>query len=486
MQSFCLGCNGHKMVRTPNIDAIAGEGISFQRAYCNNPVCMPSRGTLITGLTPRQHGLRTNGCPLPANVPTITQGLANAGYRTHAAGKLHLQPWGGMGRREGFTSLEGEPEWNNGTVEKLPLPYYGFQSVDYVGGHVSYAFGDYARWLEANHPGIRKLLQLESAYHKSGRAYRMEIPAELHYNQWIADRSIAFLDSMGADENFFLWCSFPDPHFPFAATRPYSEMYSPADVPLPPNWPEPNDLCPAMKANRTGANAHPPQDEAEIREMIAQTFGMITHIDDNIGRVMAALKARKLDQNTIVVFLADHGEYLGSHHLITKGPWPWEELVRVPNIWKVPGTKPRQHTVEQPVSLLDFVPTVADYAGLDPAFFDTSGLGKRRTLPGRSLRSFFENKPGIPQRQPIIEFDETFSADAPSCFMRGIVDGDFKLVIWSGFDEGMFVNVADDPAETRNLWNEPTLQAKKAEMLAQLIHRLAASDRFDTARISGT
>jgi arylsulfatase A-like enzyme len=487
MQSFCLGCNGHSMVRTPNIDAIAADGITFTRTYCNNPVCMPSRGSLITGLTPRQHGLRSNGCPLPTTVPTITQALANAGYRTHAAGKLHLQPWGGMGRIVGFASNEGEPEWNDRAVEKLPLPYYGFQSVDYVGGHVSYVFGDYARWLDKHQPGVRKLYRPENAYHSSGRAYRMNVPVELHYNNWIADRSIAFLEQLRDGENFFLWCSFPDPHFPFAATRPYSELYPPGDVSLPPNWPEQNDLCPALKARRATAHGLEARDEAEMREMIAQTFGMITHIDDNVGRVMAAVRARNFDTNTIVVFLSDHGEYLGSHHLIAKGAWAWEELVRVPYVWRVPGAKPDRRAPVEPVSLLDFVPTIADYAGVDPAFFDTSGMaGNRFGMPGRSLRPFFENKPAAANREPILEFDENFSADAPPCRMRGIVDGDFKLVIWSGYDEGLLVNVANDPAETRNLWNEPGLQTRKAEMLARLVDRLAQSDRFDTKRISGT
>jgi len=487
LQSFCLGCNGHKVLRTPNIDALAGDGINFTRAYCNNPVCMPSRATLLTGLTPRQHGLRSNGCPLPEHLPTITQALASAGYRTHAVGKLHLRPAGGCGQLEGFASCESEDGWNDGTVEGLPLPYYGFQSVDYACGHVSYIYGDYARWLEKHHRGVRKLYRPEHAYHKTGRGYRMEVPAELHYNHWVADRSIEFLNRLGDGENFFLWCSFPDPHFPFAATRPYSEMYSPAEVPLPPHWPAQNDLCPAMRAYRASPHGLDAGDEAGIREVIAQTYGMITHVDDNIGRVLAALKARNLDANTIVVFLSDHGEYLGSHHLIAKGYWPWEELVRVPYVWNVPDRPRAYRAVAEPVSLLDFVPTVADYTGIDPQCFDRSGLGGTRfNLPGRSLRAFFEGAIPAGGHEPIIEYDENHNPDAPLCRMRGIVDGDYKLVIWSGFDGGMFVNVVEDPSETRNLWNEPSLQTRKTELMAKLLDRLSASDRFDTVRISGT
>jgi arylsulfatase A-like enzyme len=123
MQAACLGCNGNDTIPTPNIDALAAGGVSFRRAYLNNPVCQPSRASMITGKTPRQHGLLTNGCCLPQTVPTLTGALAEAGYRTHAAGKLHLQPFGGGGLTEDAHSWEEKAAWNEGRIEKLPTPY---------------------------------------------------------------------------------------------------------------------------------------------------------------------------------------------------------------------------------------------------------------------------------------------------------------------------------------------------------------------------
>ena len=486
MQSYSLGCNGNAVVKTPNIDAIAAEGITFRRAYCNNTVCMPSRATMVTGLTPRQHGLLTNGCCLSESIPTVTQALVDAGYRTHAVGKLHLQPFGGFKLQQGTHSWESRPAWDDGEITALPSPYYGFQTCDFVGGHVTYAFGDYKRWLDAAHPGVHERYRVADAYHTCGRAHRMDLPEGTHYNDWIADRTIDFLGSAG-DDPFCLFCSFPDPHFPFAACRPYSEMYQAGDLPLPQHWQHVDETCEFLRANRRTAGGHTVTEEAELREITSQTYGMITHIDDNIGRVMAALRDRGLDENTVVVLMADHGEYLGSHGLLHKGPWPWEELVRVPFVWRLPGPQPARHAEDSVVSLLDFVPTLVDLAGIDPDVFDMREFapGEKPGLPGNSLRAHFDGSTAPPARSALIEYDEDWHTEGPLCRARGIVDGDWKLVLWAGFEDGLLVDLREDPLELTNLWSSPAHLAVRAELTAKLVERLAYTDRFDTPRISG-
>ena len=123
-----------------------------------------------------------------------------------------------------------------GEFAKLPEPYYGYQSADFVGGHITYAFGEYLNWLRENHPESLPLQKKAQAYHSCGVAFRLNIPEEHHYNHWIADRSIAFLQQHERDKPFFHFCSFPDPHFPFSACRPYSEIYDPNKLHL--------QLCP--------------------------------------------------------------------------------------------------------------------------------------------------------------------------------------------------------------------------------------------------
>ena len=136
MNSFSLGYHGNPDVRTPNIDKLCAEGASFNRAYCSNPVCSPSRATLHTGLTPRQHGLITNGCKLTDQITTLPQVLADNGFRTHCVGKIHLQPFSNSDFSEEGRPLSWESRdlWNEGAIKGLPLPYYGYQTVDYVVG----------------------------------------------------------------------------------------------------------------------------------------------------------------------------------------------------------------------------------------------------------------------------------------------------------------------------------------------------------------
>jgi arylsulfatase A-like enzyme len=479
MQSYCLGCNGHQQVRTPNIDALAADGVNFQRGYCNNTVCMPSRASMITGLTPRQHGLLTNGNCLPTDVPTVTQTLVDQGYSTYAAGKLHLQPNGAP------ESLESHRAWLAGTVEELPLPYYGFQEVDLVNGHGKPEH-HYYRWLLEHHP-------------EYAETPKQNIPAELHMNSWIADRTIEFIERVSSDNiqvsgfspqpsssPFFLWCSFPDPHAPFEACEPYRSMYEPAGVELPPHWHERAESCRFLEESRATDRFNTPIDEAVIRRNTAQTYGMISHIDDCIGRVISTLKETGQYDNTVIVFMADHGEYLGSHNLLMKDVWAYEELARVPYIWK--GTAGQTKDVSQSVvSLLDFVPTILDYADVSTDDLDTRGEGRgpRLGLPGRSLRPQIQDGQPLSPEPALIEYDEDWWP-APLCRQRGLIDGDFKLIIYGGYeDEGLLFNLTDDPHEMNNLWQEPEFQTTKHELTQKLLHKLTMSDRFDTKRICG-
>jgi arylsulfatase A-like enzyme len=484
MGSASLGCNGNREVRTPNIDSIAAEGVSFSRCYVNNVVCMPSRATMLTGLTARGHGVLTNGNSLSEKVPTITAKLAERGYRTYLAGKAHYQPF--ALKSAGAHSFEDKGLWDSGKVRDLPYPYYGFQSGDFVGGHGDTCFGAYRRWLDREHPGVYEQLSPRKAYYRRLPGYRMPIPSELHYNHWIADRVIDRLRGFGESDRFFIWCSFPDPHIPFAACRPYSEMYDPASLLLPANWRAREDSCEFLRRYRTVKPYDQPLEEGALREVIAQTYGMMTHIDDNVGRVLAALRERGLDRNTVVVFLADHGEYLGSHHLLRKGFWPWESLVRVPFLWRAPAGVARRGGADPVVSMLDFAPTILDYAGIGKSEFDTRGAGAspRPVLPGRSLRAAIDGGAPLPGKPAVIEYDEDW-LDAPLCRMRGLVDGDCKLIQYGGWPGGLLFDLKNDPGELQNLWNDRGYSGIKSRLLERLVDELAISDRFDTPRIAG-
>ncbi|MBF0245791.1 MAG: sulfatase-like hydrolase/transferase [Planctomycetes bacterium] len=480
ISAFSLACNGNKVVKTPNMDRLAAGGVNFTRAYCSNPVCMPNRASFITGLTPRQHGLLTNGSFLPEDVPTLGGALAAKGYRTHSVGKLHFQPYGPNQLGDGRSSLEQGSRWKSRELSALPSPYYGFQTSDWTGGHVNGINGHYMQWLEDHHPEVVDKWRRENAYHHSGNEiYRLEVPAELHYNHWIADRSIDFLQKEGANP-FFLFCSFPDPHHPFAATRPYSEMYNPDEMELPATYQNDEDLIAFLKAYRPFFGNKAPE-EAVMREIIAQTYGMITHVDDNIGRILVRLEALGLGENTHVILTADHGEYLGNHDLIHKAAYPYESLYRIPLIWKAPGGSVTDCPV--PASTVDFVPTVCELAGVDTTYFTARGFGEseKLSLPGQSLLPALRGEP-LSARPVLLEYDEDCHA-GPLLRQRGLVEGPFKMVLYHGSEEGILVKVDSDPNELDNLWEHPEYQEVKDRMLLQLLRRLVATERFDNNRV---
>ncbi len=503
MQAACLSAAGHPDVKTPNLDRLAGEGTRFERAYCENPVCTPSRVSLLTGLSSRQTGVFTNGSMIPSDVPTVASVLRAHGYRTKSCGKLHLQPWSHE------SSPEWERGWRDGLIDRVPEGYFGFESCDFVSGHVHYVGGDYRNWLAREHPDwahdliARQRQDIWSYYEDPSarvprsvltRTWRMEIPPELHYNHWIADRSIDYLRSLGDEESFFLWCSFPDPHHPFAACKPYSEMYDPGRVRLPDHWAEPTSDMGDIPRWAHGIDLED-FDERGLREMLAQTYGMISHVDDNVGRVMEALRSAGRDEDTVVVFLADHGDYLGAHHLICKGMLPYEQLVRVPFLWRVPqGAGGRCHSA--PVSLLDVAPTVLDYAGVDlrqllpvpDAGVRPDGLGKPG-FDGVSLRDVLDTgRPAPPRSLVLSKEEDSFAAMPPTgraVRCRTLVTDRYKLILFAREGNHCLFDLADDPGEVRNLWNDPACRELKEQLLEEYARRSIWSEYVGRGRLGG-
>ncbi len=208
MNSFSLGWNGNAEVQTPHLDQLCQEGVSFSRAYPTNPVCQPSRASLHTGLTPRQHGLTTNGCNLDERIPTLTGTLAAHDYRTHCVGKIHLQPFstdakdasGQPATWERPRSLERRR--NHGLAPAfLRVPERGLRRRTCALCPMAIM----SMMWEAQRPGTKAELSREKAYYSlpGSQSWRMEIPPEWHYNDWITRKSIDFLRDVGED-NFFL------------------------------------------------------------------------------------------------------------------------------------------------------------------------------------------------------------------------------------------------------------------------------------------
>lgn len=497
-----LGCYGNSIVKTPNIDTIAARGVTLDRAYVSNPLCMPARATLFTGRTPRGHGVRTNGIPLCESIPTLPHALRNAGYRTHSVGKLHLHNFG-IPRGNKLEDInpqlfpELEAFWNSGVTRALPKPYYGMETADVVNGHTQWVFGDYIHWMEKEHPGMKRGLLPEYALEKptgAPQCYKMSIPEELHYNRWISDRTIQFLDENRHTSNpFFLWCSFPDPHHPYAVPKPWCNMYNPKDIPLPSARRE-NELddLPQFykKIYEEGApivsGLHGPAKviDAHLREMIALTYGMISFVDNEIGRILRKLHELELERETIIVFLSDHGDMMGDHWMIRKGPFHFEGLVRIPFIWSWPGYFPEGARTSGLTGHIDFMPTILDLCGIPvpegkvPDEPEASMMFE--PLPGKSLKRQLEGKVDKINDWIIIENDE----DYLGLRVRTFVTDQYKLTIYPGQPYGELFDLANDPQELKNLWVDPRYTEMIKEMKSRFLEAYIQQDSALPRRLS--
>jgi arylsulfatase A-like enzyme len=511
MQAACLGCAGHPDVRTPHLDQLAQKGVRFDRAYCENPICTPSRVSMFTGLSSRQHGVLGNGRCIPHTTPTMVEALRNAGYRTHATGKFHLQPWSSPPESE-VQSLRTMPYshengqlWDQREITSLPEGYFGFETSDFVGGHGDYVFGAYEHWLREQHPGfaVPRIKNVREAWRKPfdvpiehpgyiGACFQLDIPAEIHYNTWIAERSADFLRTADVERPFFLWCSFPDPHHPFAACNPYNDLYDPDELTLPANWnqkvPETSGLA-AIPRHMHGFRMEA-FDEAGLRHNLAQTYGMITHIDDCVGKVLEELKRSGRADETHIAFLSDHGEYLGGHHLVTKGNHPFEEIMRVPMIWKAPTDRAEPAVVDGIVSLLDLAPTVLELAGvpLEKLCPEPHVRGPDLGwIGGQSLRECLLNSQPLPDRPFIATREDHWPRGHERSGMlrlRVLYRRNWKLIVTDQPAIGALFNLEKDPLELTDLWGDPAHREVRRGLMEEYRLEALRTEYHGLGRIS--
>ena len=497
-----LGCYGNAVVRTPHIDSIAARGVTFDKFYVANPICMPNRATYMTGRMPSVHGVRHNGLPLSLDAVVFTDILRAAGYRTALIGKSHLQNMEDMApmltaevrpdraridalseaRHSRIDGPEYEQEvgdrWRD-PQHQLRLPYYGFDHVELCNLHGDTCFGDYSRWLEAQHPGADRLRGPENALadprYSAPQAWRTRLPEDLYPTHYIAERTVAWLEAhalQGTEAPFFMQVSFPDPHHPWTPPGRYWDMYDPTAMPLPPTarWSEsaPPHIqwLHAQRAAGTARLTTPALFavyEREIREILALTYGMISMIDDRIGMILMALERCGLTHNTVVIFTSDHGDFMGDHGIMLKGPIHLQGLIRVPCIW----AEPEQHTARRTSVLsgtLDIAPTILHRAGL--ASFNG--------MQGRSLLETITGRANTGPDARVIEEDgqRTYLGFTRPVRLRTLVTPHWRFSLYRGVTWGELYDLETDPYEMRNLWDDPGRRTIRAELTERLAHEM--------------
>jgi len=493
-----LGCYGNTMLRTPHIDALAARGVVFDRFHVAAPVCMPNRAALATGRMPSVAGVRMNGIPLPLTAVTHVDLLREAGWRTALVGKSHLQnmtdqrpAWMSAGQstvgvavrelREGNAyEQESMARWRD-PEHAVSLPYYGFEHVELCLEHGDEVGGHYARWLAAR--GVDQAARTGPGREGATRgivapqAWRTGLGEDDYPSAFVRDRAIAWLARHAALPEaapFYLQCSFPDPHHPFTPPGRWFDAYRAADVALPASFharhPHDNPIKTALHAELAAGRRPEGRSSraiavtaAEAREAIALNYGSIAMIDAMVGDVMQALAALDLAQDTVVVFLSDHGDFMGDHGLLLKGPLHFASLIRMPFIWADPMQAPGRR--RQLASAIDLAPTVLARAGVEPC----------HGLQGIDLAPSIEADDAATRDTLLIEEEGHRTVPGLSGVprVRTVVTACHRLSLYAGQPWGELHDLHDDPHELVNRFDDPALATVRAELMWALADRQA-------------
>jgi len=408
-----LGCHGHSMIRTPNLDRLATRGVRFTDAYCNSPICVPSRASFQTGRYVHDIRFWDNAIAYDGSVPSWAHRLKAAGHRVDSIGKLHFR---------------GAEDDNGFSKEHMPL-------------HVVEGIGDPIGMLRNPPPPRKAALRLaadagcgDSSY--QGYDDRITEAAE----SWLAERA-----SRKDKKPWMLFVSLVCPHFPLIARPEWYNLYPENQVPWPRMYAEAErPRHPYIEAMRTCQIYDQGFDDpSKVRKAIAAYFGLVSFVDHNVGRLVQALEANDLASDTRVIYTSDHGDNLGTRGLWGKSNM-YEESVGVPMIMAGPEV-PGGVVCREPVSLVDCFPTIVDCVGLAQHSDDWR-------LPGAPLIDIVRGT--VPERTVMSEYH---AAGSPAgSFM--IRKGRFKYVHYVGMPPQLF-DLESDPFEMRDLGQDAGYRA---------------------------
>ena len=390
-----MGCAGNDIIRTPNMDRLAAEGVRFGRAFSQGPLCMPARWSLLTGRYVRDHGVFENDWDMTQDIPNLAQRLQEAGYYTSCIGKMHLFADETLvcGRPELASDPHVTPRYRQvGFDEPHPGPEKnGVMGLDceYV-DHLKERglFEMYGEWfhLRAYPKKTRDHLGLPMWFPES-----TPLPNEDYLDTWTGQEVVKWIDEYDRDEPFFQWVGFPGPHEPHDAPKDYVDLYRNVDIPLgqriPPEVPESGPLHTLMRWLQTTAQWEGLTDDI-VKLLTRYYYANITAIDDQVGAIVDALERKGILDNTWIIYTADHGEMMGDHWMLWKMLF-YEQSATVPLIIRPPaGMEGR--TVDGIVEHVDVTATIEGLTGITPlpnnegssliGHLDGSGTGPTREV----------------------------------------------------------------------------------------------------------
>ncbi len=492
-----LGCNGSSLARTPVLDALAHDGIRYERCHPSSVVCMPSRATILTGQHPSAHGVWMNGVALPTAAPSVAEELLDAGYRTALIGKAHFEPLlDPFGRfTENQLAVAGEvtriEPWSGGREGC----HRGFEHLE-TATHGAVGMLHYSRWLQTTHPeavggyytvldGDLEVSSLGGGDTGAPQVKLNEIPREWYHTDWVADRTISWLEGVDTDDDFFCWMSFPDPHHPWDPPSSERHRVDWREVDLPAGYVEDPHAREAILEAKPAHWAKWYRGEVvsnyeaparwvpatltadQVREVNALNAIEVELIDEAIGRVLTSLSRLGFADRTDVVMTTDHGELQGDFGLLFKGPYHTDGLLRLPLLWRpapiADATTPA--VVTRPVGLVDLAPTFLAIAGVE-----APGWLEGRVLPDSDADATDRGFDAV-----VTEWDSAlFGVEV---HLRTMLEDGWLLTrcdrgTMHDGTEGELYDLDDDPLQRVNRFADPACAAVRASLL----ERLAAHD----------
>ena len=418
---------GNPHINTPCIDSLVGEGVAFTQAYAQSPVCTPSRAAFMTGRYPRTTKCRQNGQALPPNEKLVSRLFADDGYTCGLAGKLHLATCA------------------NGVAEARIDDGY---SVFHWSHHPQPDWPEnaYTQWLHT------KGTSWEEVYGGASTDYiKHGVPEEYNQTTWCADSAIEFIHEQNGAPWFFSYNCFA-PHHPFDPPEEFLARYNPDDMPLPKARPDELETKTTYQ-QLDGKFSHNDPEGYDITKMTdrdklevtAAYYAMVELIDKQVGRMVAALEETGQLENTIVIFMSDHGEMLGDHGLFLKGPHFYDEAVRVPLIISWKDRFAANLRADCLMELIDITPTLLEAAEIDVP----------NTIQGRSLMPILLSQRDAGHHRDYV-FSEYYNAwTHKHSYGSMLRTREEKIVVYHGTDQGELYDLKNDPDEFENLWHSP-------------------------------
>ena len=448
----CLGYTGLTDAKTPHLDRLAADGVRFSNAITQNPICTPSRVSILSGQYCHNHGYYGLSGPHPQGLPSMLGHFRRHGYTTAAIGKIHCPEY-----------------WIEDDCDVFH---------ETCGCSIGGRSAEYAAYLEARGLTVLEDHVAMAEFGVRGRQTCEGRPSKVSYRDgqegWIATTGMAFMQQAQADgKPFFLHVSLPKPHQCYTPAQEFWDLYDEDTLRLPPNA-DTDDPHEAPHLKRTAAHYRsgkwtlfePHAFEAGRLRKLHGYLGNVSHVDHAVGELVQWLDANGLGEDTIVVYSSDHGDYATEHGIMEKAPGICHDAItRVPSIWRWPGIFKRGHVAEALIESVDAAATLPRLCGLP----------ELETADGCDISQLLRGEDGPVREVAVTEF----------AWSKSLRKGDWRLVWYpkaqfadaypDGF--GQLYNVREDPWEMKNLYFEPACQAKVEELRADLLDWLTPTTR---------